>query len=151
MSTVPPRVLAIMEEVAAKHKVTTAELLSRGQTKRVYAARQEAIRAVAAVPGANGKPSTTSIGRWFGRDHSTIVHALGNTHGKFAARCAAMSAVGARKRRERLEQAAAAATAEHVSRLAWAHGNDRAAAIIAGRDPETEADIARWRALGAKP
>ena len=151
MNPVPPRVLAIMEEVAAKHGVSLGDILSRARAAKIADARTDAMRAVAAAPSPNGKPSTTTIGRWFDRDHSTVVHALGNTRGKHAARSAAMSAVGARKRRERLEHEQAEAAAEHVSRLAWAHGNDRAAAIIAGRDPETEVDIARWRALGAKP
>jgi hypothetical protein len=35
-------------------------------------------------------------------------------------------------------------------RLAWAHGPERAAAIIEGRDPQTEADLAAWRSLGRR-
>jgi hypothetical protein len=33
-------------------------------------------------------------------------------------------------------------------RLGWCHGPERAAAIIEGRDPATEADLAAWRTLG---
>lgn len=34
-------------------------------------------------------------------------------------------------------------------RLLWQYGPERASAIIEGRDPATEADIAAWRNLGA--
>ena len=34
-------------------------------------------------------------------------------------------------------------------RLVWQYGPERAAAIIDGTDPATEADIAAWRNLGA--
>lgn len=34
--------------------------------------------------------------------------------------------------------------------LAWRHGVDRAAAIIDGTDHDTNADLAKWRALGRK-
>lgn len=33
-------------------------------------------------------------------------------------------------------------------RFRWAHGNERAASIIAGTDPQTLTDVAAWRALG---
>jgi hypothetical protein len=33
-------------------------------------------------------------------------------------------------------------------RLAWAHGETRAALILAGLDDATNADLAAWRALG---
>lgn len=34
-------------------------------------------------------------------------------------------------------------------RLTWKHGAARAKQIIEGRDPRTQSDIAKWRALGA--
>ncbi len=36
------------------------------------------------------------------------------------------------------------------SRLQWQRGSDAAADILNGRDPSTQADIARWNALGRK-
>lgn len=36
-----------------------------------------------------------------------------------------------------------------TARLRWAHGDARAAKIIAGKDPATNADIAAWNALGS--
>lgn len=40
---------------------------------------------------------------------------------------------------------------EHTARnLAWSYGEERAARIIAGQDPKTQADIARWQALGRR-
>lgn len=38
--------------------------------------------------------------------------------------------------------------ADACRRLAWAHGEQRAAAIVAGHDRLTEIDIERWRSLG---
>lgn len=35
-------------------------------------------------------------------------------------------------------------------RLAWSYGPDRAAQIIAGNDPATQGDVARWNSLGRK-
>lgn len=37
-----------------------------------------------------------------------------------------------------------------LDHLTWAHGPKRAALILAGDDPETEADIACWRRMGAR-
>lgn len=36
------------------------------------------------------------------------------------------------------------------TRLEWTHGADRAALIVIGKDPPTQADIARWEALGRR-
>ncbi len=36
----------------------------------------------------------------------------------------------------------------HMRRLAWFHGEERARRIVMGDDPETEADLAKWRGLG---
>lgn len=35
-------------------------------------------------------------------------------------------------------------------RLAWLYGEQRAYQIYSGRDPETQADIAAWNALGGR-
>lgn len=34
-------------------------------------------------------------------------------------------------------------------RLRWAHGDERAATIMAGNDPQTNADVERWNRLGS--
>lgn len=34
--------------------------------------------------------------------------------------------------------------------LAWRYGHEHAGRILSGHDPETNTDIANWRALGAK-
>lgn len=34
--------------------------------------------------------------------------------------------------------------------LSWRYGPERASVILAGRDPETNKDIARWRSLGER-
>lgn len=41
--------------------------------------------------------------------------------------------------------------ADHTRRaLAWQYGETRADAIMAGRDPKTQADLAAWRQLGRR-
>lgn len=37
-----------------------------------------------------------------------------------------------------------------VSRLASCHGPDRARAILTGKDPATQTDVARWNSLGRR-
>lgn len=37
-----------------------------------------------------------------------------------------------------------------AQRLTWAHGPDRALAILLGQDEKTNADIESWRNLGVK-
>lgn len=37
-----------------------------------------------------------------------------------------------------------------AERLRWAHGEERAAQILAGRDPATQTDITAWRRIGAR-
>jgi hypothetical protein len=40
---------------------------------------------------------------------------------------------------------------EHTERrLAWVYGPERAAAIMEGHDPTTNADLAAWNGLGAR-
>lgn len=41
--------------------------------------------------------------------------------------------------------------ADTERRLSWAHGEARAASIIAGQDEATNIDIAAWRGLGSRP
>jgi hypothetical protein len=45
-------------------------------------------------------------------------------------------------------QAADQQTENFHDRLRWAHGNEHAARIIAGKDPKTNADLAAWKRLG---
>lgn len=62
---------AIIREVAERHGVTVAEVLSPSREGRVMRARHHAILAVRSQ-----KPhlSTPQLGRIFGRDHSTVLH-----------------------------------------------------------------------------
>lgn len=39
---------------------------------------------------------------------------------------------------------------QFLDRLTACHGRERAIAIVEGRDPATNADIASWRALGVR-
>lgn len=65
--------LAIVESVAAKHNVSVREILSPERTQRVVRARDEAI---AEVVEARPHWSYPTVGRLFGRDHTTVIHSL---------------------------------------------------------------------------
>lgn len=67
---------AIIADVARKHGVTVAEILSTNRARRIIAARFEAIRAVSE---ARPHLSTPVIGRMFRKDHSSILFARGTT------------------------------------------------------------------------
>jgi chromosomal replication initiation ATPase DnaA len=67
---------AIAEAVAASYGYTFHELLSHRREKRAVTARHEAI---AAVARARPDMSYPAIGRLFGRDHTSIIHALKKT------------------------------------------------------------------------
>ena len=60
----------ILSVVAEKHKFTPAQLLGGSKNKDLVAARREAIFLMHTKLG----KSLTQIGRFFGRDHSTIHH-----------------------------------------------------------------------------
>jgi chromosomal replication initiator protein len=65
----PARVRAVVERVAADRKVPLADLLGRSRRTAATEARQAAYAAVREATGA----SYPMIGRWFGRDHSTVL------------------------------------------------------------------------------
>jgi chromosomal replication initiation ATPase DnaA len=64
----------IIYNVARNHGLGVRDILGGGRTKEVVKARHSAIKAVKAA-----KPhlSSTVIGRIFGRDHTSILWALG--------------------------------------------------------------------------
>lgn len=65
-----PPVRAAIEQVAATHGVHTADLMGRSKSRSVARARQEAMVRVRALGY-----SLPEVGRIFGRDHTTVVHA----------------------------------------------------------------------------
>ena len=75
---VPSRVVAIIRDVAAEHRIAPAVILSEDRRRVICRARWEAIaRARDHTP----KPSYPQLGRWFRRDHTTIMHAI-RRHGE---------------------------------------------------------------------
>lgn len=69
----PKWVREIVEQCAATHKVLVSELLGDSQRKQAVAARHEAFYVVKAM-----KPvlSFPQIGRWFDRDHTSVIHGI---------------------------------------------------------------------------
>lgn len=71
------RVMAVIGSIATKHGVTVGEILSRRQTRKVARARWEAAYVLRHTPGPNGRyPSYPQLGRWFGRDHTSVIHGV---------------------------------------------------------------------------
>lgn len=64
------RLIIYATESAYWHNVTVREIMGRGRSHSVVAARKAVMRQLRA----DGF-STSQIGRWMGRDHSTVVHA----------------------------------------------------------------------------
>lgn len=67
-------VLSIVDQVAAGHGLTRAQILGPDRKRPLVIARHEAMRAVAAAYPSMSSPC---IGRLFNRDHSTVLYALG--------------------------------------------------------------------------
>jgi len=68
----PAIVLAIQRAVCEHYGIARAELLSARRDRRLAWPRQEAM----ALAAARDRLSTTLIGRCFGRDHTTVLHAI---------------------------------------------------------------------------
>lgn len=67
------RMTAIVAEISARYGVTFGDIIGRRRTQRVVEARHASIRAIRLMTGA----STPAIGRFFGMNHTSILHALG--------------------------------------------------------------------------
>lgn len=74
-NTTTPRkfTLAIVESVAAKHNVPVSAILGDSRLRHIVAARHEAM---AEVVEARPHWSFPTVGRLFGRDHTTVISAL---------------------------------------------------------------------------
>jgi chromosomal replication initiator protein len=80
----PPRVTmtTIVAEVAAAHRMPVADLMGRNKSRRYALARHEAmwrIRQVTWADGVTPRYSLPQIGRYFDRDHTTVIAAC-NRH-----------------------------------------------------------------------
>lgn len=81
MGDMPP-VKAVIEAVCASHGLAVEDVVGRRKFKILADARIDAIRMVAEV-----RPdlSSSQIGRFFGRDHTTILYVLGRVGTRAAA------------------------------------------------------------------
>lgn len=78
-----PRWRQVVSEVAALHGATFADLIGASRKQKFHKARQEAIRRILEEITIDGKPpSSTILGRWFNRDHTSILHIMGRTKRK---------------------------------------------------------------------
>jgi chromosomal replication initiation ATPase DnaA len=72
-----PAHIRIIREVAAAHRIKRELILSNDRHRPVVAARVEAIARVYQEVKVDGKPpSLLRLGRWFDKDHTSILHAL---------------------------------------------------------------------------
>jgi hypothetical protein len=71
----PDRVRNIIRDVAKRHNISVAFMMSRSRMQPAVRARQEAEWLLYVV--GEGRWSTSLIGKWMGgRDHSTIIHSI---------------------------------------------------------------------------
>lgn len=70
----------IVNEVAEKHGICAGDIMGKSRRRDIYAARKEAIMRIwDEVRMHDGsRPSLPVIGRWFQRDHTTILYTLGH-------------------------------------------------------------------------
>lgn len=71
-----PLVRDIIAKVAKRHRISPHDITGPRRSKRYIAARFEAVRAAA---DARPDLSLIQIGRFFNRDHTTIINALNKT------------------------------------------------------------------------
>lgn len=71
----PPSVRAIILAVAQETGVPVATMLGERRTQLVYRARREAMGRVRETIKIGGRaPSYPLMGRWFGKDHTTVLY-----------------------------------------------------------------------------
>lgn len=116
-------VIRIIAEEAAKHLVSADAVAGCSRLRRAEVARNIAIRRILAETGC----SERGLAKVWGLEPGTVRLA---------------------KHRELTPHPYDEITAD---RLAWAHGETRAAQIIAGHDPATLTDLAAWRRVWNGP
>lgn len=71
-----PRAIRYAEAIAPWHGVTPDDVFSRSRRKIVAAARGDVMYRLR-----EDGFSTTQIGRWLGRDHTSVIHAIQKRRG----------------------------------------------------------------------
>lgn len=74
MSGVPPKVAAVLFDVAQAHSTTVEAIRSPSRLRRHAYARQEACARLRRLSWCGDVPSYPQIGRWLNRDHSTVIY-----------------------------------------------------------------------------
>lgn len=75
--------LDLVDQICARRGVTRLELCGNRRTRSVAAARQELWWLIRRNP--ERSYSYQEIARWFGRDHTTVLHGVGAHERRFAA------------------------------------------------------------------
>lgn len=131
--SIPPTVQRIVDEVAARHGITSAEIFGRRRPRHIAWPRQEVFALIRSTIVVNGSPASYPlIGLWMGFNHATVIH-------------------GARRHGARYESGGDLTftrDASYKRRLAIHHGEKKALAITKGQDAAAEADVATWTGLG---
>jgi chromosomal replication initiation ATPase DnaA len=86
LGELPQKVQHVVIDVCAEHSVSITRVLDGCQRRPYARARQEIIWRLRHMPwGAKGKPpSLPQIGRWLGRDHTSVLHAYHRHAGTMA-------------------------------------------------------------------
>jgi chromosomal replication initiation ATPase DnaA len=73
----PPKIVELTLRICEQHEVALADLLSPRKNRKITACRWQTWYEIRKLTGPLGRPySTTRIGNWFNRDHSSVSHGL---------------------------------------------------------------------------
>ncbi len=91
-----PSAQQILSEVAWRHDMSVAEMLSPNRERRYARARWDAMHLLRSTPRGGGfKRSLIEIARLMGMDHTTVLHGLRRREEEIAAKSAQRKAVAA--------------------------------------------------------
>lgn len=128
--------LAIIKDVCGRSGIDPDDVvMCRSRRREVLRARRAAIRRILLET----KCSQVGLSTVWGIGIAAIREALEEVGAKRAYAKPAKTLSEAQRADE--------ATERLHERLRWAHGDPKAAQIVAGNDPRTRADLAAWRAL----
>lgn len=126
----------IIRSVARRAGVPWPNLMHVQHDREVVALRERAWLRILRETGC----SITGLADVWGCDRKSIQRAIQKAGSKLAAKNEGVRRKAAAK---------AKAEAQHAATVRFLYP-DRAAAILSGKDPQTQADVARWNAIGRR-
>lgn len=76
LDELPERVRFVIESVCERYSVPTRVLMGRDRHSKTNDCRRECYVILRRMNWRGGRPSLPQIGRWMGRDHTSVLHGL---------------------------------------------------------------------------